>query len=124
MTNSSPQKQRAVFVGSARAAFLHPSSVAKIMWRAFFFAVGLFTLIVGVQCLLVDSVTWAQGVVEEPAPPPQPQQQSLFGQTPPPAAPVPTGGGVYRPSESLPWSLMAVGTLVMLYSSAISRNRG
>jgi hypothetical protein len=94
------------------------------MWRAFFFAVGLFTLIVGVQCLLVDSVTWAQGVVEEPPPPPQPQQQSLFGQTPPPAPPAASGGGVYRPSESLPWSLMAVGTLVMLYSSAISRNRG
>jgi len=36
----------------------------SIVWRAFFFAVGTMLIIVGIECLLIDSATLAGGQTE------------------------------------------------------------
>ncbi len=88
------------------------------MWRAFFFAIGTMLVIVGVECLLIDSATLAA----EAPPPPQPQNGSFF-QDPAPAAAVSTK--VVKPAEWIPWSCIASGAVVILYALTLpSRSRG
>jgi len=79
------------------------------MWRAFFLAIGVSLVILGAECLGLDKVTLR---LREPPPPPVspfdvepktgPQKQII----PPPWA---------------PWSLMASGMVVCLYSFTIPR---
>ncbi len=79
------------------------------MWRAFFLAVGVFLIILGVECLGVETVNLR---AREPAPRPVlswaggnklgPQKKV----TPPPWA---------------PWSLLSTGAIVCLYSFTIPR---
>ncbi|MEM1304639.1 MAG: hypothetical protein AAGG46_07065 [Planctomycetota bacterium] len=70
------------------------------MWRSFFLAVGVFTLLVGAECLAVEQVTFKPktrgGQVVEPA---------KTVQTPPWA----------------PWSLMGGGAVVVLYSFTLPK---
>jgi hypothetical protein len=85
------------------------------MWRAFFSAIGIVLLILGVECLLIDSAVLAAGVVDDPMPM---QNSSLFGGPVNPTA----ANRVFRPAEWLPWSLLTSGAVVLIY--AISLRRG
>ena len=85
------------------------------MWRAFFSAIGIVLLILGVECLLIDSAVLAAGVVDDPMPL---QNAGLFGVAPPPTV----ANRIFRPAEWIPWSLMASGAVVLLY--AVSLRRG
>jgi hypothetical protein len=79
------------------------------MWRAFFLAIGVFLIILGVECLGVETVSLK---VHEKAPAPVspwdteakegPQKQII----PPPWA---------------PWSLLSSGAVMCLYSFTIPR---
>jgi hypothetical protein len=60
------------------------------MWRAFFLAIGLFTFILGFECLLIDRATFSD--IESGA------ARDLI------------------PPDWAPWSLMSAGAVVMLYS--------
>jgi len=77
------------------------------MWRALFLAIGLFTIILGVECLGVENVNL-----------------KLKGEKPPPISPFDTEPKA-APPKSLkppgwaPWSLMACGSVVCLYSFTI-----
>jgi len=79
------------------------------MWRAFFLGIGIFVLILGMECLAVDTVRLR---IHDPPPPPvspfdkQVKQGPQKTLTPPPWA---------------PWSLMATGAVVCLYSFTIPR---
>jgi hypothetical protein len=61
------------------------------MWRSFFLAMGLFALLLGVQCMLIDRATWS-------------------GE-----------GGDVTPPDWAPWSLMSTGAVVMLYSFTLPK---
>ena len=62
------------------------------MWRSLFLALGLFSLILGIEALLIDSATLANH--GDPA---------LLGRE-------------VVPAEWAPWSLLSAGAVVILYS--------
>ncbi len=79
------------------------------MWRAFFLAAGIFLMILGVECLGVESV-----------------QLKLREKAPAPISPFDneTKVGAYRvltPPGWAPWSLLSSGAVVCLYSFTIPR---
>jgi hypothetical protein len=85
------------------------------MWRAFFSAVGIVLIIVGIECLLIDSAVLVAGVIDDPTIPAVQQGGSLFGA----AVPNSSGDRVFRPSDWFPWSMVATGAIVLLYSISI-----
>lgn len=74
------------------------------MWRAFFQAMGIFLFIVGMECLGIE-----QAVLRIHDPP-----TSLM------AGPDSMGPAkVFRPTEWMPFSLMATGAITLIYSFTI-----
>ena len=83
------------------------------MWRSFFFAVGVFAVILGGQFLAVDKLVLGK---QEPA------ATRVFGMNMP-------GTSSLRkkevtPPEWAPWSLLSFGAVTMLYSFTINRSGG
>jgi hypothetical protein len=80
------------------------------MWRALFLSVGIFMILLGIQCLGVQQFT-LKTREDPPA-----QQDSLFDNAP-------TIGPQKKinPKPWAPWSLMASGTIVCLYSFTIPK---
>jgi hypothetical protein len=78
------------------------------MWRMMFLAIGVFTMILGLQCLGVAKFTMkahsdplpATSPFETPGPGPQKQ---------------------ITPAPWTPWSLLATGAVVCLYSFTLPR---
>jgi hypothetical protein len=68
------------------------------MWRALFLALGVSSLLIGVEALFVD-----QAVLKRPENQPSASER------------------VVDPPEWAPWSLMAGGAVVVLYSFTIPR---
>ncbi|MHB8898674.1 MAG: cupin domain-containing protein [Thermoguttaceae bacterium] len=82
------------------------------MWRAFFLSVGLFMAMLGGQCLGVQKFTLKyreQPVVTEGT--------ALLDET----KVTPGPQKVVVPPNWVPWSLMATGAIVCLYSFTIPR---
>ncbi len=76
------------------------------MWRAFFWAVGLFTLLLGAQCLMIDKALLRKRVADKPS--------------------LPWAKAKMRPKEFVPpdwapWSLLSLGAITILYSITIPR---
>ena len=87
------------------------------MWRAFFCAIGIVLIILGIECLLIDSALLVAGVMDDPGQPVQQLSGGLF------SGPVPTNvDRIFRPSEWFPWSLLATGSIVLLYSISLKKN--
>lgn len=86
------------------------------MWRAFFLAVGITLVIVGAECLMLEKVVLASGK----APVVQQEDSSIFsfGRRQAPARPA---GKEIQPPEWAPWSLMAAGAVVLIYSFTIPK---
>lgn len=59
------------------------------MWRALFLAVGLFLLVAGAECLVIDQATINSAE---------------------------QGHVTFSPPEWVPWSLISAGAVTMLYS--------
>jgi hypothetical protein len=84
---------------------------AKSMWRAFFYAVGIVLVVLGAECMVIDSAqiknseaskrpkltVWNADAIAEPT-------------------------KTVRPADWHPWSLLATGSIVLLYSWTIRRN--
>ncbi len=86
------------------------------MWRAFFFAIGTMLVIVGVECLLIESAT----LTSEKVPAAQVRNGWL-----PQQSPVQVGTNrVVHPPEWIPWSLIASGTVVLLYALTLPSRWG
>ncbi|MCC6126132.1 MAG: hypothetical protein IT426_14315 [Pirellulales bacterium] len=79
------------------------------MWRSLFLSIGIFLMLFGVQCLGVRQFTFKAR--EEPPP-----QTSLLDSTP---AVGPQKKFV--PAPWVPWSMMASGAVVCLYSFTIPK---
>ena len=85
------------------------------MWRAFFLAVGAMLVILGVECLVIDSATLA---AEQP---PMPTEQLPAWFNP---QPMHDPNRVIRPPEWIPWSLLACGAVVLLYAKTLPSRFG
>lgn len=86
------------------------------MWRAFFFAVGTMLIIVGIECLLIDSATLAGGHTEAVS-----VSNTWFG---PQQMMVVEPQRVVQPPEWIRWSLIASGAVVLLYATTLPRRWG
>ena len=80
------------------------------MWRAFFLAVGISLIILGVECLGVETVNLR---VRESAPVASASQP--WEQEGPKLGPQKT----FTPPPWVPWSLLSSGAVVCLYSFSI-----
>jgi hypothetical protein len=87
------------------------------MWRSFFCAIGIVLIILGIECLLIDSAVLVAGVMDDPNPQVQQQSGGLF------STPVQNTATdrIFRPSEWFPWSLLATGSIVLLYSISLRK---
>lgn len=88
------------------------------MWKAFFLAVGICLCILGAECLVVERVYLKPKKVQQTQ---EPVATSLFEQA---AAPATTGPREVVPPEWAPWSLMAAGAVVVLYSITLPKRIG
>jgi hypothetical protein len=79
------------------------------MWRAFFLAMGISLIILGVECLGVETVNLR---MREPA-----AQSGLPWDNQPKPGPHKT----ITPPPWVPWSLLSSGAVVCLYSFSIPR---
>ena len=79
------------------------------MLRAFFLAMGISTCIYGAECLVVERFVLAGEM--------KPGEQPGFNASP--AKPA----REMNPPEWAPWSLLATGSLVVLYSLAMRREQ-
>jgi hypothetical protein len=93
---------------SSAIMFLRPSN----LYRAFFCALGLVMIIVGLECLAIESALFSPGIFEDTAAATQ-QNPWLNSQPPMPQ------GKIFRPKDWFPWSLLAVGSIVAIYSQAV-----
>lgn len=76
------------------------------MWRAFFMAIGTMLVILGVECLLIDSATLAAD-----RPLPTAEAPAWFN-----PEPLFDPSRIVRPPEWIAWSLLASGAITLLYS--------
>ena len=107
----SPMRERSVLdcglrVGQGTAASCRAAE--SVMLRAFFLAMGISTCIYGAECLVVERFVLA-------ADKPVATQSGALAS--PPAKPP----REMKPPEWAPWSLLATGALVVLYSMAMRR---
>jgi len=101
---------------------------AIYMWRALFLALGITAILVGLQLFLVEQLeikrvrggnrnvaqTGQNGAFQN-----NPFQQASFGTPNPVGKPTPTV--LYTPKDWMPWSLLAVGSIVVIYTFTIPR---
>ena len=81
------------------------------MLRAFFCAVGISLVIMGGECLVVEKAVLTET-----------KQQVAHNSFLQVAAEVPAHGGrVVEPPEWAPWTLLSVGTVILLYAFTVSR---
>lgn len=77
------------------------------MWRSLFCALGISLIIVGAECLVVDKAVVAYPKKADASAPGEPQSTIERRE--------------FAPPEWAPWSLMASGAVVMLYSFTLAR---
>lgn len=103
------------------------------MFRSIITAIGVFLLILGGESLIVDRVivveSQGEAVATTAATPysASPFQNAGFSQQQGPALPRRVQRRVYHTKDWMPWSLLAAGTIVVLYSYSINpsmRNDG
>ncbi len=94
------------------------------MWKAFFLAIGTFMIILGVETLLVDKFVIAEGrrvprLVGGQTPIYSPAgYQRGFGST------VNAPRREFHTKEWLPWSLLAAGTITVMYTCSLHARSG
>ncbi len=86
------------------------------MWRAFFLAVGTMLIILGIECLMIDSATLSGGQTETVA-----VSNTWLG---PQNNIVIEPPKVVRPPEWIRWSLIASGSVVLLYAFTLPKRWG
>lgn len=79
------------------------------MWRSLFLALGIMSIIIGVESLLID-----QAVVYAAA------ESNASNFMNPGAQPAQTTK-VWTPGERFPWAMLAIGAVVVLYAITLPR---
>ena len=81
------------------------------MWRALFLAVGIYCCLVGVKAIAIEKAI-LQAQRGEPASRQQPARHPSRGTT---------GQIEVAPPDWLPWSIMAFGVVVILYTFSLPK---
>jgi len=79
------------------------------MWRSFFIAAGIFLCLLGGEFLACDHLVLRPRVKEQP-----PTEQTFYNASY--NAPVAPPKRIYVPKDWMPWTLMASGAIVLIYS--------
>jgi len=79
------------------------------MWRSFFLAVGIMMVIVGAECLIIESATLYAAA-----------ETSAADFIDPDGNPGKTTK-VVSPSEWMPWTLLSCGAIVILYAFTLPK---
>ena len=79
------------------------------MWRAFFLAIGISLIIVGAECMVVHKAVLAG-------------ERSAATETS--TTDVSVGSQEFKPPEWAPWSLIAGGAVIVLYSYSLPKRFG
>ena len=82
------------------------------MWRALFLAIGITIFILGAECLGLERI-----VMKKRGKAPAVAEQTTLM----PAAPAAAPRINIVPSDHMPWSLMATGLIVVIYSFTLPR---
>lgn len=88
------------------------------MWRAFFLAIGIMLIVVGVECLLIESATLAS----DPPRRATPVSNGAWFQQPQMMQVEPAR--VVTPEDWIPWSAIASGAVVVLYAFTLPARWG
>lgn len=76
------------------------------MWRALFISLGIYAVILGVECLLIERAVLAKREA------PNANQQAAVANRD------------FIPPDWAPWSLMSTGAVTMLYSVTLPKRGG
>ncbi|MDA8746408.1 hypothetical protein N9N28_17430 [Rubripirellula amarantea] len=79
------------------------------MWRSIFLALGIMAIIVGAECLVIDSANMYSANETRPS--------SFINPAGSPSA----TAKVWRPKEWMPWMLLAGGTITILYAFTLPK---
>lgn len=85
------------------------------MGRAFFLAMGIYSCILGAECMVVERFVMAG---ERPAVEASPGAATFFGGT---TASTSVASRDFEPPEWAPWSLLSAGAVIILYAVTINR---
>ncbi len=77
------------------------------MWRAFFWAVGAFSIIMGIQCMVIDKAVLAK-------------TESVKSAIPG-VLPSKVKKKEFTPPDWAPWSLLSLGVVTIIYSFTIPK---
>ena len=86
------------------------------MWRSLFIACGVMAIIVGFECLVIDSASFYSGAAES-------NSSSMANFFDPTGAPAP-GTQEWRPSEWMPWTVLSMGAIVVVYAFTLPSRWG
>ena len=78
------------------------------MWRSLFLAIGIMMCLLGAECLVVEEAVFARSLT---APPPSSTAESL----------VSPSGTEFKTQEWMPYSFMATGAVIILYTITIPK---
>lgn len=105
-----------------------------VVWRAFFMAVGLYTMLLGGECFILDRVELSKSFTSalansETSSRPSvgtPISANIFQNSgyqyqPMPDANSTPRGRMFKPREWMPWSLLAAGAVIVMYTSSTAR---
>ncbi|WP_153556440.1 hypothetical protein [Roseimaritima sediminicola] len=79
------------------------------MWRSFFLAVAIMMIILGIECLMIESASLYAAK--------QSSATELMDPTMPPAATT----RVWQPAEAVPWALLSGGAVIILYAITLPK---
>lgn len=77
------------------------------MWRSLFIAVGIFAIVLGLECLVVEEFEW--------------RPKARPGAPATAAAP---RGEQFAPPDWAPWGLLSTGAITVVYAVALPKRLG
>ena len=93
------------------------------MWRSFFLAIGIYSAILGVECLVIDHVELGRNPPAEKAVAKDDSLgmfRSAISFTNQPAE----QPRKFKPREWMPWGLLGFGAVVVIYTVSLPRKPG
>jgi len=101
------------------------------VWRAFFMALGLNSMLLGGECFVLERIELSKSFTsivagQDPmlANSARPSNSSVFQNSAYQAMMADSldgSGRMFRPREWMPWSLLAVGAIIVMYTSSHAR---
>ena len=95
------------------------------MWRAFFLAVGINLIILGAECLIIDQVVLSNSRSES-SNQVATGNNSVYSNASFASVSAPEGPKskrTFRPKDWMPWSLLAAGSIIVIYTYSLQRRQ-